>query len=118
MHSPPLDRSALFQTVDGDADFLKTLVQTFLDDCPGYLAAIRTAVDDGDAEALVQEAHGLKGALGLLHAAPARRAAKHLEELGREGTLDDAPDALTALANELDRLRPALRELVEDVQAE
>jgi HPt (histidine-containing phosphotransfer) domain-containing protein len=104
--------------VDGDTTFLATLVETFLDDCPEYLAAIRAAVDNGDAEALVQEAHGLKGAVGLLHAAPARQAAKRLEELGRTEQLDEAPAALDDLTAALDRLRPALRDLVADVQEE
>ena len=118
MASSPVDRSALLDTVDGDPDFLETLVHTFLDDCPTYLDAIRAAVREGDADELAQESHGLKGAVGLLHARPARRAAKRLEECGREDNLDEAPDALDALANELDRLRPALREIVEDVQAD
>ncbi|MFO8099299.1 MAG: Hpt domain-containing protein [Salinibacter sp.] len=118
MSSSPLNQSALLDTVDGDADFLGTLVETFLDDCPAYLAAIRTAVDEEDAEALIQEAHSLKGTLGLLHATPARRAAKRLEELGRTERLDEAPEALDALTDALDRLRPALREMVENVQAE
>lgn len=118
MPSAPLDRSALLNTVDGDADFLATLVHTFLDDCPTYLSAIRTAVEDEDAEALVQEAHGLKGAVGLLHAAPARQAAKRLEELGRTEQLDEAPAALDDLTEALDRLRPALRDLVADAQEE
>ncbi|MFP4229247.1 MAG: Hpt domain-containing protein [Salinivenus sp.] len=117
MPPSPLDRSALFQTVDGDVDFLKTLVQTFLDDCPAYLAALQAAADNGDAEALVQEAHGLKGALGLLHAAPAHQAARRLEEMGRNNALEDVPDALDDLRRELNRLRPALREMVEE-QAE
>lgn len=116
MPSSPLNRSALLDTVDGDTDFLATLVDTFLDDCPTYLEAIRAAVDDGDAEALVQEAHGLKGALGLLHARPARQAAKRLEELGRTEQLDAAPEALDDLTDALDRLCPALREMVEEVE--
>lgn len=118
MASPPLNQSALFDTVDGDEEFLETLVHTFLEDCPEYLSALRAAVDEENSEALVQEAHGLKGALGLLHARPAHRAARRLEELGREETLDEAPEVLDTLINEVNRLRPALREMVEEVQVE
>ncbi len=118
MTPPPVDRSALLDTVDGDPEFLDTLVHTFLDDCPTYLESIRTAVREEDADELVQESHGLKGAVGLLHARPARRAAQQLEELGRKGNLEDAPEALDALTEEIDRLRPALREIVDDVQAD
>lgn len=117
MPAPPLDQAALLDTVDGDAAFLKTLINTFLEDCPVYLDGIRTAVEAEDPAALAQEAHGLKGAVGLLHAEPTRKAAQRLEEIGRSSTLRKAPAALDALEDELDRLRPALRAMVEESES-
>jgi hypothetical protein len=40
-------------------------------------------------------------------------AALRLEEMGRAGELSAAPEALAALKQEIDRLRPALAVLVE-----
>jgi len=118
MPAPPFNRQALLDIVDGDADFLETLVNAFLEDCPSYVDGIRQAVAAQDAEALVREAHGLKGAVANLRAEPARRAAHRLEEMGRNESLDDAPDAIDTLEQELERLRTALTTFVEEVQEE
>lgn len=114
----PVDRSALLDAVDEDPDFLESLVNAFLDDYPSYLSAIRTAVDQHDAHTLQQEAHGLKGAVANLRAERARRAAHRLEEMGEDGSFEEAPEAVEALEEELDRLRTALTEIVEEEQAE
>lgn len=112
MSDTPVNEDALLELVDQDPEFLATLVQTFLDDCPEYMDSIRRAVAEGDAEALVEEAHGLKGAVANLKAQPARQAAKRMEELGRDGNLDDAPEALEKLEQRIGRLRSALKDLI------
>lgn len=114
MSDSPVDKDALFELVDHDSDFLATLVGTFLDDCPDYMDAIREAVEAGDAETLVREAHGLKGAAANMQAEAAQVAARRLEEIGRSGNLDRAPDALEELETEIERLVPALETLVEE----
>lgn len=114
MSDAPLDKDALFDLVDEDFDFLKTLVETFLDDCENYMAAIRTAVADEDAITLREEAHGLKGAVANLKAEPAREAARRLEEMGRSGTFEEADAALDDLEAEIERLRSALAEIIEE----
>jgi len=116
MSSPVLDREALLDTVDQDADFLQTLVSAFLDDCPSYMAAIRQAVADEDAQTLIREAHGLKGAVANLRAPSAREAARRLEEMGQEASFEHAPKALEELEKEIDRLRVALKDLVGEMQ--
>lgn len=115
MTDSPFDEDALFDLVDEDPEFLKTLVDTFLDDCTTYVDAIRTAIDNEDAEQLVREAHGLKGATANMQADSARAAARRLEKIGRSGNLDQAPCALQELEDELSHLTPALRELVTKV---
>ena len=62
----------------------------------------------GDASALKSAAHTLKGAVDNFAARPTFEAAWRLENLGRNGTLADASQALSALEKELDRLEPAL----------
>jgi len=110
-----IDKDALFKLVDEDPEFLGSLVDTFLRDCSAYLDDIRTAVEEGDADALRREAHGLKGAAGNMQAQATKEAARRLENIGRTGDLDRAPEALTQLEEEIDRLEPALQALVEDV---
>lgn len=113
--SSPIDKEALFQLVDEDPEFLGSLVETFLRDCSAYMDDIRAAVENEDAEALQREAHGLKGASGNMQAESTQAAAQRLENIGRSGELEKAPEALHELEGEVDRLIPALKAFVEEV---
>jgi HPt (histidine-containing phosphotransfer) domain-containing protein len=115
MADSPIDKDALFELVDEDPEFLGSLVDTFLRDCTAYMDDIRTAVEEDDAEALRREAHGLKGASGNMQAEATEVAARRLEDIGRSGDLEQAPEALRELEEEVDRLIPALEALVEEV---
>ena len=111
MATPALDRDALSDLLDGDPELIATLIGSFLDDCPDYMEAIRTAVEEKDGTALEREAHGLKGATGSLRAFPTSEAAQTLEEMGREGNFAEAEAALDTLEAEVDRLRDELQAL-------
>lgn len=116
MSTPAVDRDALIELLDGNPELLTTIIDSFLDDCPDYMEAIREAVENEDAETLKREAHGLKGAAGSLRAEPASEAAQVLEEIGHSGDFSEAETALEALEHEIDRLKDALRALREDCQ--
>lgn len=115
MSDSPVDKEALFTLVDEDPDFLERLVETFLADCSTYMDAIRTAVEEEDAQALTKEAHGLKGAVANLQAPSAQEAAHRLEVMGRSGELNGAESALETLEHEIDRLRSVLTDMVEEL---
>lgn len=111
MPSSAVDRDALVALLDGNPDLIVTIVDSFLDDCPDYMDAIREAVETGDAEVLKREAHGLKGAAGSLRAQSASEAAEALEEMGRSDDFAEAEAALDTLEQEIDRLKDDLRAL-------
>ena len=111
MSSPAVDCDALVELLDENADIIVTIIDSFLDDCPNYVKAIREAVENEDPETLKQEAHGLKGAAGSLRAEPASEAAQVLEEIGRSGDFSEAETALDTLGQEIDRLKDDLRAL-------
>jgi len=114
MSVPTVDRDALVDLLDGNPELIVTIIDSFLDDCPDYMAAIRTAVEDEDGEVLEREAHGLKGAAGSLRAKPASEAAQVLEEIGRSGNFAEAESALDTLEHETDRLKAELRALKDE----
>jgi len=114
MPDAPVDRDALLDLVDEDTVFLEKLIETFRRDCRTYLQAIRTAIEREDAEALVDEAHGLKGAAAHLQAESVRTAARRLEELGRKEAFDQAPKHAFQLERAVERLLPALEEMVQE----
>ena len=111
MPSPAVDRDALVELLDENADVIVTIIDSFLDDCPDYVKSIRRAVENEDPETLKQEAHGLKGATGSLRAEPASEAAQALEEIGHSGDFSEAETALDTLGKEIDRLKDDLRAL-------
>ena len=82
------------------ADFVAELVDTFLEEAPGMLAALQAARAAGDAEAFRRAAHSLKSN-SLTFGAAARAAQARGLELGglqRDPAADEAAlDALQAL---------------------
>jgi CheY-like chemotaxis protein len=106
-----LDRAAALAHAGGDPALLGELASLFLADCPRLLAALRGALDRGDAEGLRVAAHTLKGSFACLGAVPAARQAQQLEALARRGDLAGAGAAFAAVEDALERLRPALADL-------
>ena len=101
----PINIEEALERFGDDRDFLKEMIQEFLDYIPGQLEAIRKAIADQSPETLQTEGHSVKGAAANLAAEPVRRLAYQIEMIGREGKTDGAENALTDLTTELDRLR-------------
>jgi HPt (histidine-containing phosphotransfer) domain-containing protein len=69
---------------DGDDDLLAELIDLFLDDAPGRIAAIRAAVEVSDWGALAERAHSLKGSCASLGAVHMALLCGRLEAMGRD----------------------------------
>lgn len=80
---------ALLARVDGDEQIFAELCDIFLDDAPKRLAAIRAALEAGNAAALRAAAHAFKGAAGVFDAEQIVALARRLEVIGAEGNLPD-----------------------------
>ncbi len=93
----PLNLEAALERLMGDVDLLEMLVQQFLEEIPTVLEEIKSALDQGDAEAVYGKAHRLKGAAGNLSADAVAAAALRLEQSGRDGDLDDGSAAMGVL---------------------
>jgi voltage-gated potassium channel len=104
----PLDPDAVVAMFGGDLDKFSTVVPLFLDGYPTLLNEMREAIERRDAPALQQAAQRLRGSAEELAAHPSFEAAAQLESMAREGQLDHAGQALEALQEELDHIRPAL----------
>ena len=106
---PPLDPATLdgLRDLSGDdPSFLLEVIQQFLQDGPGHVAAIQQAV--GDADALMKAAHSLKGSCRSMGALPLGELCFALEQKGRVGETENLEDLLTALDSEYSRVRIAL----------
>jgi signal transduction histidine kinase/CheY-like chemotaxis protein/HPt (histidine-containing phosphotransfer) domain-containing protein len=60
---------ALLARVDGDVQLAMELVELFVDGCPEYLAGVKLAIDNGDADALKRAVHRFQGAARNVSAA-------------------------------------------------
>ena len=106
-----LDHDLALARVDGDQALLSDLAKLFCEECPRMVAAVREAVSSRDAKSLERAAHSLKGSIATFAAQGAHDAALQLERLARAGDLSAAENAYLVLANEIQRLKPALEDL-------
>jgi len=106
-----LDRAEALARVGGDLELLKEIAALFLEDYPRSLDEIHRALASGDAKALENSAHGLKGSVANFGARAAVDAAFQLEQLGRAHKLDQVPQALAALEQSLSALQAELSSL-------
>ena len=102
--------AALLDSLGGDVDFLKELVDAYLDSTPGLFAAMRQAAAAGDAAGLQRAAHTLK--TGSANMGPLALAAlcKQLEDMGRSGVFEDAETRIDHAAAVYDDVAVALRD--------
>jgi CheY-like chemotaxis protein len=103
-----LDYASLMESVGESEEILQEIVGLFRERKVESLQAIRAAMDAGDMETLYRSAHALKGSVGSMRAQSAFEAALNLEQIGRRGQAESAPDALKLLLEQLERLESAL----------
>ena len=106
-----LDIEALLARLDGDRELLVEIAGLFLESSSELMDEICRAIDKGDPKGLERSAHTLKGSVGNFFAQEAVAAALRLEQIGREGALDSAPEAHEVLKKEIARLIPILENL-------
>jgi HPt (histidine-containing phosphotransfer) domain-containing protein len=109
---PVLDKDEALAGVDGDLDFLRALVDVFMESSARQMAEIGAAIGRGDTAALERTARMLKGVVGTFGARAAAAAALQLETIGIVGDIDRAEQAYEKLDAEIERLKPVLVELV------
>lgn len=105
-----IDITVLLEQVDGDLELLDELAGTFVSAVPGWIAELRTAVQQGDAQTTFRSAHGVAGAAGAIQAVAVQREARALEAMGRAATMEGAVDAIDRLEARLLDVAEALRE--------
>jgi PAS domain S-box-containing protein len=106
----PVDRAALLARLGGDEDLMRDVARLFLEDCQERLEAIKSAIDQRDADRLRREAHTLKGAAANLSADELTEAARVLESMGAAKVLEGTAVAWRRLSEAADRAIRALRE--------
>ncbi|MCS7065464.1 MAG: Hpt domain-containing protein [Fimbriimonadales bacterium] len=99
----------LHEITGGDSEFIAELLSDFLNIAPELLAQIEQAVAQGDAAALTHAAHTLKGSARSIGAESLAEKALALEQIGKSGMLQDAPEALPLLQAQWAQLQSYLQ---------
>ena len=91
--------------------FISDLLGIYLEDLPGRLEAVKSAVRDGNAEGLRQAAHGLKGSSGNIGAMRLQKICLLLESIAGSGTVEGAAEPLEILEKEAANTAAAMEAL-------
>ncbi|HUT94750.1 MAG TPA: response regulator [Thermoguttaceae bacterium] len=103
-----VDWNEALGAMKGDRELLDIVVQAALEEVPRLMEEIRQAIAAGDAAALRLAAHTLKGSIRYFGQGPAYQHAYRLEEMGRDGQLEDAGPTLAALEGDMEQLTSLL----------
>lgn len=106
-----LDFEVALARAGGDLELLRDIAALFLECCDQWIKDIHEAVARGDAQAVENGAHTLKGSVATFGAEAAVDAALHLEQLGRRRDLTVVAKAVHSLETALAALRPELEAL-------
>jgi HPt (histidine-containing phosphotransfer) domain-containing protein len=98
----------LLEAVGGDGEFLSELLDTYFADSPEQFEAMHTALNDGSPEEFRRAAHSLKSNSANFGAMSLSQKAKELEDLGKEGKLEQAEAPLEEAESEYMKVKSAL----------
>ncbi len=96
----------------GGAEFVRQVVDTFLEVQRASVTQMREALDQRDAQALERSAHRLKGSCASVGAAQAAHLCLELQGCGKAGHLEPAAPVVAALQDELTMVVDSLKAIV------
>jgi HPt (histidine-containing phosphotransfer) domain-containing protein len=102
------DKNDFLDRLMGDRALMAAVSTEFLKDAPKKLQQLAASVTAGDASAIEQFAHSLKGASAAVSGIATARAAAELEKAGRTGDLGGAQTQFARLQSAYVRLKDAL----------
>jgi two-component system, sensor histidine kinase and response regulator len=96
-----VDWRIAMQTVGGDRELLKSVVESFLEEIPRLMTGLSQAMADSDPAGIMQCAHTLKSSMNYFGIRKGFELAFRLEKMGRKADLEGAEEALTDLQREI-----------------
>jgi len=106
-----IDIDEFLYRIDGNTALAKKLFGHFFEELPAKVAAIREALDMGDAEETAKRVHALNGASGNISAHELRCTVMEMETALREKNLDSGNRLYRKLLQDIEELKTALTRL-------
>ncbi len=100
----------LLHSTGNDLEFLNELMETYFQDAPRALAALRTAFVAGQASEFRRAAHNLKSNSANFGAHQLAARCKELEEMGKAGCLEGAESKIAMVEAEYAQVQRALEQ--------
>ncbi len=107
------DKEVALKMFEDDVEFLKEMVEIFINDAPEHMSEIREAVYSRNSKALEKSAHKLKGAVANFGKNVTTDTAFKLETMGKENNLDGVEEVYDTFVKDVENLMNALKEFVE-----
>jgi len=109
--APPIDFAQLRELTGDDAEFIRSIADSFESSSAQLIASLRAGAGSGDGAQIAKAAHALKGASANLYAGKLRDQAAELEATGAKLPKADLEIRIAAAARECERVCVALRGL-------
>ena len=106
--TPVLDSAVLTELEMLGAEVVKEIVELFIADVPQRLSKLQQAIAARAGDAILREAHGLKGSALGIGAARLAELCATIEHDAKAGLLDQAVERSVGLESEFDQVRQAL----------
>ena len=108
-----IDWPTALEGVDGDREFLKRVVEVFLEESQRLLQDLKSAVQAQDTARICSRGHSLKGAMLGVGAFTTAELAQSLEMGAGDGSLQSMTETLQELEQKYGRITTELREFLE-----
>jgi len=110
--APAFDRAGLLNRLMGDEEMARTIAAGFLQDIPGQLDSLRHDLEAGDSSGVQRRAHSIAGAARGVGGQVLGRTAAELEELSRDGRMEETGPLLRVLDRDFAQLKTELETFV------
>jgi HPt (histidine-containing phosphotransfer) domain-containing protein len=109
---PAIDLVRIREAADGDEEFLRQLIEVFLDDTALRMQELNAALEARDGRVLGRTAHQLKGSSANVGASMLFDLARTLEKMGQGNELARAQEVFAGLEAEYARVRTELEQML------
>jgi HPt (histidine-containing phosphotransfer) domain-containing protein len=106
--APVFDRSGMMVRMMGDEELARAVVESFLEDIPRRIEALRAHLESGDASGVAHQAHTIKGASANVCGEALRVVAEEMEKAAGADDLGYVIAHLPEMESQFARLKQAI----------
>lgn len=106
---PVVDLQRALERLGGDVGLLRQMGEMYIEDIPGLLQELKSALQRQDAEEVTRSAHSISGLSSTFEAKQCCAVARSIEDAGKRKDLETAGELIPILQGEIDQVCQALK---------